>query len=163
MIIAFIYNTNQVLCKASLKAPSLSITKPPSIIPQTTSTGLFQTTSTTSSSQFRPTLQTSSSSNISYPARTSTTVGTTSQSSTESIPTSSAWLKNSNIETIINRWKKDLDTSLKKFHNQASQLREMDQKIIENSGRVNNNFKNVIKFINRNLIFFYWYYCRLLD
>ncbi|CAI2171971.1 16331_t:CDS:2 [Funneliformis geosporum] len=126
---------------ASTTTPSISVTKP-SIIPQSTSVGLFQNTPSSSTKpQFglaRPTLKAPVSTG-GFTTGTPISIGATTQPSTvtnEATPTSSAWLKNSNIETIINRWKKDLDIFLKKFHSQASELRDWDQKIIENSGRI---------------------------
>ncbi|CAG8754983.1 1464_t:CDS:2, partial [Funneliformis caledonium] len=126
---------------ASTTTPATPVTKPPSIIPQSTTVGLFQPTpssSTTPQFGLRPTLKTSVGTG-GFTTGTSISIGATTQPSTvtnETTSASSAWLKNSNIETIINRWKKDLDIFLKKFHSQASELREWDQKIIENSGRI---------------------------
>jgi len=138
-------NTNEIICSVSTTAPSISVTKPPSIIPQSTSVGFFQsTTSSSTAPQFslgRPILKTPAST-TSFSTGTPSTIVSTTQppvTTTETTSASSTWLRNSNIETIINRWKKDLDTFQKKFHGQASELREWDQKIIENSGRVSNN------------------------
>ncbi|CAG8601518.1 7819_t:CDS:2, partial [Acaulospora colombiana] len=70
-----------------------------------------------------------------------TTSTTTPSTTATSVPTSGAdqipsWLKNNNIEGIINKWTKDLDNCSKKFHEQIKEVNQWDQKIIENNGRV---------------------------
>lgn len=54
-----------------------------------------------------------------------------------------SWLKNNNIETIINKWSKDLENCSKKFMEQVQEINQWDQKIIENNGRVNADLINV--------------------
>src|SRR6266511_1060727 len=112
MLLSLFNNTNEIVCTVSTTTPSLPVTKP-SIIPQSTSVGFFQNTTTSSSTtpQFnlgRPLLK-SSTSTVSFSTGTASSSIATTQppvTTTETTSTSSTWLKNSNIEVIINRWKK---------------------------------------------------------
>ncbi|CAG8441499.1 1450_t:CDS:10, partial [Diversispora eburnea] len=91
--------------------------------------------STTTTKSTAPIQLNKPSNNISIPATSKPLV--TIQSTTparvpDQIP---SWLKNNTIETIINKWSKDLENCSKKFMEQVREINQWDQKIIENNGR----------------------------
>ncbi|CAG8672025.1 12604_t:CDS:2, partial [Acaulospora morrowiae] len=101
----------------------------------------FMSSSTAFSAPKPSAISTSLTGSSSSSSGTLTSIATTTTSIPTSVPAGGSdqipsWLKNNNIEGIINKWTKDLENCSKKFHEQVKEVNQWDQKIIENNGRV---------------------------
>ncbi|CAJ0749038.1 14507_t:CDS:10 [Entrophospora sp. SA101] len=112
----------------SINSTTTTATTTPSIklsTPVTTSTTIPSLLSTTTTSTTKPTTTTAS---------TSLSIPSTTKTATDQIP---AWLKNNNIEGIIDKWTKDLDNCTKKFNGQVKEVHQLDQRVMLLNDKIN--------------------------
>ncbi|CAG8584878.1 6863_t:CDS:10 [Paraglomus occultum] len=121
----------------NIPQPKLSFPSKPAT---TTPVASSATTASTSTTAPLATTSTSATTSLLTKPPISATTSTTASGSTMTgltAPTVPNWLKTASIEDIMNKWNKDLDVCEKAFHSQAKEIGEMDRKVIDNIGKVN--------------------------